>query len=179
MIGASGWSPGRSVEKAGRQPMQKLHKKSSLLKSIIYLPLPFLLLSCMLNTRPVQDKENWQLYTEMKKGQYLLLIDTVNVTRLSDGVFKCSAKIVPSPKRVKALKDTITKANQEAGIEATNEEQVVNGIIKSETKLHDCEISCKNDMLYFYLHKQHILEFPVSESGPDRELMKRVCESPK
>ena len=132
-----------------------------------------------MSPRLAQEKETWQLFTEINKGRQLLLIDTVNLSRLEDGVFKCSAKIVPSPKRVKALKDTITKANQEAGIEAKNEEQVVNGIIKSETKLHDCEISCKNDMLYFYLHKQHILEFPVSESGPDRELMKRVCESSK
>lgn len=158
--------------------MQKLHKKSFLLKSFIYLQLPFMLLSCcMLNTRPVQDKETWQLFTEIKQGQYQLMIDTVNLSRLEDGSFKCFAKIVPSPKRVKALKDTITQANREAGIEAKNEEQIVNGIITSETKLHDCEISCKNDMLYFYIHKQHILEFPVSESGPDRELMKRVCEN--
>jgi len=105
------------------------------------------------------------------------MIDTVNLSRLEDGVFKCSAKIVPSPKRVKALKDTITQANREAGIEANNEEQFLKGMIDSETKLHDCEISCKNNMLYFYIHKQHILEFPVSESGPDRELLKMVCES--
>ena len=157
--------------------MQKLHKKRSLLKAFIFLPLLFLLLSCTMSHRFAQGKETWQLFTEINKGQQLLLIDTVNLSRLEDGVFKCSAKIVPSPKRVKALKDTITQANQEAGIEAKNEEQVVNGIIKSETTLHDCEISCKNNMLYFYLHKQHILEFPVSESGPDRELMKRVCES--
>jgi hypothetical protein len=129
-----------------------------------------------MSPRLAQEKENWQLFTEIKKGQYLLMIDTVNLSRLEDGSFKCSAKIVPSPKRVKALKDAITQANQEAGIEAKNEEQMVNGIVKSETTLHDCEISCKNNMLYFYLHKQHILEFPVSESGADSELMKRLCE---
>ena len=159
--------------------MQKFSQTHFLLKSLIFLPLLFLLLSCAMSPRLAQEKEPWQLFTEINKGQQLLLIDTVNLSRLEDGTFKCSAKIVPSTKRIKAIKDTITQANREADIEAKNEEQVVNGIIKSETKFHDCEISCKNDMLYFYLHKQHILEFPVSESGPDRELFKTVCEGSK
>lgn len=157
--------------------MRKLHKKRSFFKSFIFLPLLFLLLSCALNTRLVQEKEKWQLFTEINKGQYQMMIDTVNVSPLSDGVFKCTAKIVPSPKRVKALKDTITQANREAGIEADNEEQFLKGMIDSETKLHDCEISCENNILYFWLQKQHLLEFPISESGPDRELMKMVCGS--
>ncbi|WP_435548181.1 hypothetical protein [Desulfobacterium sp. N47] len=163
--------------------MQKLHRKKAFLKLFIYLQLPFLLLSCMVNTRsvqdPVQNKDKWQLFTEIKKGQYLLLIDTVNVSRLSDGTLKCSAKIVPSPKRAGTLKKTIISANREAGIERKNEDQIVNGIIKSETELHDCEISCKTNKLYLYVTKQNILEFPVSESGPDHELFKRVCESSK
>jgi hypothetical protein len=111
---------------------------------------------------------------------YQLLIDTAGVSKIDDGVtegaFKCFAKIVPSPKRVEALRKTISEANREAGLEPSKDEQILKGWIDNETKLYDCEISCKNDMLYFYIHKQHILEFPVSESGPDRELFKIVCE---
>lgn len=160
--------------------MQRSHKKSSLLKSFIFLPLLFILLLCTINLCVAQEKETWQLFTEINKGQQLLLIDTAGVSKIDDGVtegaFKCTAKIVPSPKRVKAIRETISQANREAGLEPSKDEQILKGWIDNETKLHECEISCKNDMLYFYIHKQHILEFPVSESGPDRDLFRIVCE---
>jgi hypothetical protein len=96
---------------------------------------------------------------------------------LNEGIFKCSAKIVPSPKRIKGLKDMITEGNREAGVEANKGEQFLEAMIKSETSVHDCEISCKHNLLHLWRTKQHILEYPVSESGPDREVLKTVCES--
>ena len=155
----------------------------SILKLSLLAQLAFVITSCAVNSHIaiVQEKEKWQLFTEINKGKYQLLIDTAGVSKIDDGVtegaFKCSAKIVPSPQRVEALKKTISQANREAGLDPSKDAQILKGLIDKETQLHDCEISCKNDVLYFYIHKQHILEFPVSESGPDRELFKIVCES--
>jgi hypothetical protein len=161
--------------------MKKWFMNQSILMFLLIALSVFLIASCsIMSPRTPQEKERWQLFTEMKQGNYRLLIDTLDVSKIEDGVtegsFKCIAEITPAEKRIQAIRKTVREANSEAGLAQDRDEQVVKGLIANETKLHDCEISCKNDMLYFYLHKQHILEFPVSASGPDRDIFNKVCK---
>ncbi|MFA5284165.1 MAG: hypothetical protein WC347_01080 [Smithellaceae bacterium] len=160
--------------------MRKLPNYHNYLSAFISIVLLFLLLSCAGKTSDyVSEQERWQLFAEVGQGQRQLLINTARCSKSNEeGFFKCPARIVPSPQRVEALKDMITRGNREAGVDAKNGEQFLEALIKSETSVHDCDIACKQKILYLWETKQHALEYPVSESGPYSEaLMKTVCES--
>jgi len=175
--------------------MQKLIIVQPVFKLSLLIFFALVILSCAANrsapslpvqslTAPdspvLQEKEKWRFFFEINKGDHHLLIDTGSISRYddadSDGVFKCSAKIIPSPKRETRIRESVSEGNREAGLDMSRNEQFVSAWIKRETKLYNCEIACKQKKFFLHRNKQHIIEYDVPEDDPvASDFMKKVC----
>jgi hypothetical protein len=155
--------------------MRNMFSKQNFFKLSLFSQLLFLTISCAASSPVARNQEPWQLFALVNKGQHQLFVNVIDASLLEPGVFKCSAKRIPSPERIKALGEAMRQGNKDAGLEAGQEDQFLKAIIDSESKYYGCEISCKLDTLYLQVEKQHIVEYPIAESGPDRDVRNSVC----